>query len=53
MFDHDGHSVPVTASIGVACPQALEPSEEVLKRADAHLYCAKAKGRNCVVASHL
>lgn len=53
LFDHDGHPVPVTASIGVACPQALETSEEVLKRADAHLYCAKAKGRNCVVASHL
>lgn len=51
LFDHDGHPVPVTTSIGVACPQALESSEDVLKRADGHLYCAKAKGRNCVVSS--
>lgn len=53
LFDHDGHPVPVTTSIGVACPQGMESSEEVLKHADAHLYCAKAKGRNCVVASNL
>lgn len=51
LFDHDGYPVPVTTSVGVACPQAGETSEDVLKRADGYLYRAKAKGRNCVVSN--
>lgn len=50
LYDHDGHPVPVTTSIGVAFPFAGESSEEVLKRADSYLYRAKEAGRNCVIS---
>lgn len=47
-FVHDGLSVPVTASFGVAVPRAGERGEEMLRRADAALYRAKNQGRNRV-----
>ena len=43
--------VSVSASIGVAYADANESPEDVIKRADAALYKAKGKGRNCVVAA--
>ena len=43
-----GH-IRVTVSIGVAFHRAPHPLEEVLSRADVHLYEAKQAGRNCVI----
>jgi diguanylate cyclase (GGDEF)-like protein len=51
MQQPDALPLPLSASIGIA--QWREPSEEpsrLLMRADAALYAAKARGRNCVVA---
>ncbi|MYL22916.1 diguanylate cyclase [Halomonas alkaliantarctica] len=48
LFDHDGNPVPVTTSIGVACPDAPQASEATLKVADERLYHAKESGRNRV-----
>lgn len=39
----------VTVSLGVAEVKTDETKEELLKRADAAMYAAKAKGRNCSV----
>jgi len=49
---HDGHPIPVTASIGCASRAELEePSASALVGlADRRLYLAKAKGRNRVVS---
>jgi diguanylate cyclase (GGDEF)-like protein len=48
---HDGRSIPVTASIGVAALRPGESIEQWLSRADKALYEAKRAGRNrCVVA---
>ena len=47
----DDQPLPLSASIGIA--QWREPDEEpsrLLMRADAALYAAKLRGRNCVVA---
>jgi diguanylate cyclase (GGDEF)-like protein len=47
----DAQPLPLSASIGIA--QWREPAEEssgLLMRADAALYLAKLRGRNCVVA---
>jgi diguanylate cyclase (GGDEF)-like protein/PAS domain S-box-containing protein len=47
-FDLDGHTLLATTSIGIAChagKEAIAP-EELLARADAALYRAKADGRN-------
>ena len=43
-----GH-IRITVSIGVAFHRASHPLEEVLSRADVHLYEAKQAGRNCVI----
>lgn len=40
----------VTVSFGVAKLRANESGADLLRRVDAHLYDAKARGRNCVVA---
>lgn len=42
----DGREVSVTASIGIAYSDATSTDEELLKRADAALYEAKAAGRD-------
>lgn len=49
---HDGHTIPVTASIGCASRTELaEPSASgLVGLADRRLYKAKAAGRNCVVS---
>lgn len=44
----DAGSVEITASIGMACaPQHALDAEQLLERADAAMYAAKAAGRNC------
>jgi diguanylate cyclase (GGDEF)-like protein len=51
----DGHSVPVSASIGICVSSgATLEADELLKNADAALYDAKESGRNCyaVFSSH-
>ncbi|MCL7929978.1 GGDEF domain-containing protein [Halomonas llamarensis] len=48
LFDHDGNPVPVTTSVGVACPEEPLGSEATLKIADDRLYHAKEGGRNRV-----
>jgi diguanylate cyclase len=40
----------VTVSFGVAKLRVNEAGADLLRRVDAHLYDAKARGRNCVVA---
>jgi diguanylate cyclase (GGDEF)-like protein len=50
--NHDGRSIPVTASIGVAALRPGESIEQWLSRADKALYEAKRAGRNrCAIAS--
>ena len=46
-----GKHIPITVSIGVAVSQPQDSVKEVLRRADAALYRAKASGRDCVVGS--
>lgn len=51
-MEHDGRSVPVTASVGVARQDAANPLaglDQLLGEADAALYAAKNGGRNRVV----
>jgi diguanylate cyclase (GGDEF)-like protein len=49
---HDGDSISVTASLGVATFSLADTSVPgVLRRADEALYRAKAAGRNCVVTA--
>lgn len=51
-FEHEGHPLHVTASIGVAIHQADTPqfdAGQLVQRADRALYAAKAAGRDCVV----
>ena len=49
--DVQGVFVPVTASVGAAAARSGVPGYEVLiHEADAALYSAKRKGRNCSVA---
>lgn len=50
--DSDGKPASVTLSVGVAAfPQHGETAEALLAAADAALYQAKKKGRNCVAAA--
>ena len=49
----DGRVLDITVSVGLASPSASMPRdtlEQLLSRADAALYRAKAMGRNRVVA---
>lgn len=49
-FDIDGETVSITLSAGVAEWQSeMQGLEDLLRSADAKLYRAKSKGRNCVV----
>lgn len=48
-FRIDGLQLTVSISAGVSEYRPKETLEELLKRADAALYEAKARGRNCVV----
>ena len=50
-IEHEGRMLqPATVSIGVACfPEHGTNGEELLRAADKALYCAKARGRDCVV----
>jgi diguanylate cyclase (GGDEF)-like protein len=51
-IEHEGRTIPVTVSIGVATHEAereAESIEALVARADAALYQAKEKGRNRVV----
>lgn len=51
-FEHDGTSIPLTASVGVAQLQPGENNiEDVIRRADASMYRAKQEGRNRVVVA--
>lgn len=46
-LDHDGHSIAMTISIGVALARGTDRTvEQVLARADTALYAAKRNGRN-------
>jgi diguanylate cyclase (GGDEF)-like protein len=50
-IQHDSKSIPVTASIGVACFEPGSPitqAAHLIKAADLALYNAKHSGRNCV-----
>jgi two-component system chemotaxis response regulator CheY len=49
-FSHDGHSRPVTISLGVATTRqgATGTLDDLLREADALLYRAKRAGRNRV-----
>ncbi len=47
----DGQQIRVTASFGIAMTDAAGELEKALRLADAALYAAKARGRNCVVTS--
>ncbi len=45
-FQHNGISVPITASAGLACFEKGDTIEDVFTRADKALYEAKGQGRN-------
>ncbi|WP_417499357.1 GGDEF domain-containing protein [Methylophaga sp.] len=45
-FQHNGISVPITASAGLVCFEKGDTIEDVFKRADKALYEAKGQGRN-------
>jgi len=48
-FSHDGHTVHVTVSIGVAdFKDGLKKKQELIERADTALYWAKRDGRNII-----
>jgi len=47
-FGAEGHTIPVTVSVGVAALRADEDATALIARADAALYRAKGAGRDCV-----
>lgn len=49
-FHFKGEPVTITVSIGLSAFRPEDRSEKVLKRADAALYEAKKRGRNCIGA---
>jgi hypothetical protein len=44
----DAHHLRISASLGVAVCEAIEKPKGWVRRADAALYFAKGRGRNCV-----
>jgi diguanylate cyclase (GGDEF)-like protein len=46
--DPEGHQIPATVSVGVACGSAVAAIELLMARADTALYRAKANGRDRV-----
>jgi len=52
-FILDDVTLPMTLSIGVAEATENDTDEELLKRADEALYCAKAAGRNGVAVADI
>ncbi|HPF07572.1 MAG TPA: GGDEF domain-containing protein [Spirochaetota bacterium] len=50
-YDCSGDLIPVTLTLGVSVAVPDESMADMIKRADAALYCGKQKGRNCVVMS--
>lgn len=46
VVEHDGHTITITVSGGLAAIQAEERSESLIHRADEALYAAKRAGRN-------
>jgi diguanylate cyclase (GGDEF)-like protein len=49
VFTHDGRTIRITSSFGVACMGPEDTPESLLARADAMLYRAKERQRNLVV----
>ena len=47
VVNHNGQSIAITVSGGLATIQANEQVESLIQRADAALYAAKSGGRNC------
>ncbi|HTY65344.1 MAG TPA: sensor domain-containing diguanylate cyclase [Alphaproteobacteria bacterium] len=47
-FDHDGHPIKLTVSLGVAQQRPGEAADRLIARADAALYDAKSRGRQKV-----
>lgn len=50
-FVHDGQTIPVSVSVGVAMSKADDTVEALIERTDKALYRAKESGRNRVVAA--
>lgn len=48
LFEYDGKSFHITASLGVGLAKPNESFDDLFKRVDKALYEAKALGRNCV-----
>lgn len=48
-ISHEGTSIHVTVSIGIAASQNEQDLAKVMRSADEALYAAKHRGRNCVV----
>ena len=52
IFDFEENQIPVTISLGIASlTEEDEDIDKLLAIADARLYLAKQKGRNCICAS--
>ncbi|MEM6587517.1 MAG: GGDEF domain-containing protein [Pseudomonadota bacterium] len=51
LIEHDGHSLGITASFGVATLDHEEDVERAIARADSALYQSKHQGRNRVTAA--
>ncbi len=52
-IEHRGKSIPVTISIGIATldGENFDTIEDLIHRADEHLYAAKEKGRNQTISN--
>ncbi len=48
---YEGHTLTITASMGMATPHPGDSLETCIKRADEALYQAKSRGKNCLVVA--